>query len=117
MTIAMSIFSDKETPADLLSVGEIEAMRTARVLISSERTSKCVSRCHAECHGASVETSTAGINGNREATGGSYHVTRDAGATSDGSQSRLLLIYSAWSSTCLYLFAAPGLRDAIFGSR
>ena len=97
MTIAMSIFSDKETPADLLSVGEIEAMRTARVLISSERTSKCVSRCHAECHGASVETSTAGINGNREATGGSYHVTRDAGAssvTSDGSQSRLLLIYS-----------------------
>ena len=37
-------------------------MRTARILISSERTSKCVSRCHAECHGASVETSTAGAH-------------------------------------------------------
>ena len=31
MTIAAAIFSDKETPADLLSVGEKEVMRTARV--------------------------------------------------------------------------------------
>ena len=44
-------------------------MRTARILISSERTSKCVSRCHAECHGASVETSTAGATREQEGHG------------------------------------------------
>ena len=44
-------------------------MRTARILISSERTSKCVSRGHAECHGASVETSTAGAHREQEGHG------------------------------------------------